>query len=159
MAHELALMQVFDTGQRITDLLQTLLQHVLAHAHGLAGVAEQAGNFRLMLHHEIRFGEIEHRQCAASVLRRRHQLAFLTGAGITIVRVTDNEDFPCLEALFKRRVEPLQPGDWQRGIVPGQLQQHLCERHAPGNYIEPRLQGTGQRTYHGLGKTFGVDGV
>src|SRR5690606_8413349 len=47
MAHELALMQPLDTGQRITDLLQTLIQHVLAYAHGLAGIAEQPGDLGL----------------------------------------------------------------------------------------------------------------
>ncbi|MCY1464389.1 hypothetical protein D9M71_824080 [compost metagenome] len=112
-----------------------------------------------MLHHEVRFGEIEHRQRTARMLRRRHQLALLAGAGITLVWVTDNEDFPCLEALLKRRVKPLQPGNWQRGIVPGQFQQYLCERHAPWNYVETRLQSTRHRNRCGLGETFGVNGV
>ncbi|MNP18743.1 hypothetical protein D3C76_1112360 [compost metagenome] len=92
-----------------------------------------------MLHHEIRFGVVEHLQSTPRMLRSRHQFSLFARTGICVVRITDNEDFPSLEALLKRRVEPLQPGDRQSGIVLGQLQQHLGERHASRNYIEARL--------------------
>ncbi|MNN67311.1 hypothetical protein D3C81_1829370 [compost metagenome] len=107
-----------------------------------------------MLHHEVGFCEIEHRQRAPCILSGSHQLGLLEGTGITIVRVTDDEDFPSLETLLERGVEPLQPGDRQSGIVLGQLQQHLGERHAFGHHVETRLQRAWHRSHRALHEAF-----
>lgn len=91
----------------MTDPLQALIQLVPPHAHGQAGVAEQTGDIGLVLHHEVRFSEIEHLQRAPRVLCSCHQFSLLARAGMFVVRVTHDEDFTCLEPLFERRVEPL----------------------------------------------------
>ncbi|MNH35185.1 hypothetical protein D3C79_958490 [compost metagenome] len=92
-----------------------------------------------MLHHEIRFGKIKHRQRVPGILGRSHQLGFLMGTGIAVVRVTNDEYFPSLESMNEGRVEPLQTGDRQGGVLLGQLQQNLGKRHVSGNHIEARL--------------------
>ncbi|MNH10244.1 hypothetical protein D3C79_697170 [compost metagenome] len=107
MVHELTLVQLLDAGQGIAYLFQALIQHVLAHAHGQTGVAEQAGDFGLVLHHEIRFDVVECLQRTPRMLRSRHKLSLFARAGISIVRITDNEDFPSFEPLRIRGVEPL----------------------------------------------------
>ncbi|MNF94483.1 hypothetical protein D3C84_771950 [compost metagenome] len=100
-------MQLLNTAQGRFDLAQALFQHVLANAHGLARACGQPGNLGLMAHHEVGFLSTQCRQAFAHLRRSRHQLGLLTGAGTGDVRVTNDKDFPRLEATGKGRVEPL----------------------------------------------------
>ncbi|MNH12550.1 hypothetical protein D3C79_720950 [compost metagenome] len=59
MSQKFALVQLLYLGQSIPYLFQSLVQHVLAHAHRLARATEQPGNLSLVLHHEIRLRKIK----------------------------------------------------------------------------------------------------
>ncbi|MCY1446792.1 hypothetical protein D9M71_633790 [compost metagenome] len=100
-------MQLLDTAQRCFDLAQALFQHVLADPHGLARTRGQPGNLGLMAHHEIGLFSTECSQAFAHLRRSRHQLGLFTRAGIANVRVSNDEDFPRLEATGKGRVKSL----------------------------------------------------